>query len=57
MIQGLMRGRFIMVSDKQPQVGVLSEIFRQILDNEETITVEAPQCWVQVNSPIIDKYA
>jgi len=25
------------------------------LDNEETITIEAPLCWNQVNGPIIDK--
>lgn len=45
----------ITVSEKNPMVGTISENCRMILDNEETIAIDAPQCWVQVNGPIIDK--
>ena len=47
----------ITISHQNPTLGIIGAVLLQILDNEETITMEAPLCWVQVNGPVIDKYS
>lgn len=54
-IKNLLQKNMITISPQDPSMGIIGEVLWRILDNEETITMEAPLSWVQVNGSIVDK--
>jgi adenylate cyclase 10 len=53
-LDNLKKVKYLYDAEKKPSVCIISEQFREALESEETINIEAPICWVQVNGPIID---
>ena len=55
MISIYIKSGLILRDGQNQKIGIITEQLRSTLDNEETIIIEAPLCWNQVNGPIIDK--